>query len=87
MLKPSQCQSLKRLRDQDEDGLVTFYDAYQLLFQRLLSVGLLRTREAEADENKRVDDEAPRLNLEQHKTSATSRYTETNGNHWSEPYV
>ena len=56
MLELSQFQSPKRYRGEGGDGLATFYDAHHLLFQKLLSVGLLQAREAEADQKKRGDE-------------------------------
>ena len=57
MPKLSQCQSLTIYRREVGYGLITFYDAHQLLFQKLLSVGLLQAREAEADQKKRGDEQ------------------------------
>ena len=54
----------------DGDLLIEFYEAHLLLFQKLLSLGLLLAREA--DKNRRIVET---------RTKKTSR-TKTNGDHW-----
>ena len=54
----------------DGDLLIEFYEAHLLLFQKLLSLGLLLAREA--DKNRRIVET---------RTKKTSR-TKTNGDQW-----